>query len=210
MPHSHPIFARAFHCISPLMEREHSPHRDELLAALSGRVLEIGVGNGANFAHYPATVEEAVALEPEPYLRERAARAAATAPVPVQLRDAVAEHLPLDDDSVDAAVASIVFCTVADPGLAIAEIRRVLRPGGELRFFEHVRSDDPRKARVQRSLDRPRLWPRLAAGCHCSRDTVAALEAAGLRIERIRRFDVGPSWLHTNPHVLGRARAQGR
>ena len=210
MPHSHPIFARAFHCISPLMEREHSPHRDELLAGLSGRALEIGAGNGANFAHYPATVEEVVALEPEPYLRERAARAAATAPVPIQLRDAVAEHLPLDDDSVDAAVASIVLCTVSDPGLAIAEIRRVLRPGGELRFFEHVRSDDPRKARVQRSLDRPRLWPRLAAGCHCSRDTVAALEAAGLRIERIRRFDVGPSWLHTNPHVLGRARAQGR
>jgi SAM-dependent methyltransferase len=207
MPHSHPIFARAFHCISPLMERESGPHRDELLAGLSGRVLEIGAGNGANFAHYPPTVDEVVALEPEPYLRERAGRAADAAPVPVRVRDGVAEHLPLDDDAVDAAVASIVLCTVSDPGLAIAEIRRVLKPGGELRFLEHVRSDDPGKARVQRSLDRPRLWPRLAAGCHCSRDTVAALEAAGLHIERIRRFDLGPSWLHTNPHVLGRARA---
>jgi SAM-dependent methyltransferase len=207
MPHSHPIFARAFHSVSPLMEREFGPHRHELLAGLSGRVLEIGAGIGANFAHYPPTVDEVVALEPEPYLRERAGRAAVAAPVPVRVQDGVAEHLALDDDSVDAAVASIVLCTVSDPGLAIAEIRRVVRPGGELRFFEHVRSEDPRKARVQRSLDRPRLWPRLAGGCHCSRDTVAALETAGLRIERIRRFDVGPSWLHTNPHVLGRARA---
>jgi SAM-dependent methyltransferase len=102
---------------------------------------------------------------------------------------------------------SIVLCSVADPGRAAAELRRVLKPGGELRFLEHIRAATPRKARLQRSLDRPRLWPRLAGGCHCGRDTLAALEAVGLRIEQISSFDLGPSWLHTNPHVLGRARA---
>jgi SAM-dependent methyltransferase len=203
----HPIFARAFDRVSPLMEREVGPRRDELLAGLSGRVVEIGAGNGANFAHYPPTVRELIAVEPEPYLRDRAAETAAAAPVPVHVRDGVANVLPLGDGSVDAAVVSIVLCSVPDPGRAAAELRRVLKPGGELRFLEHVRAANPLKARLQCSLDRPRLWPRVAGGCHCARDTVAALEAAGLRIEQIRSFDLGPSWLHTNPYVLGRARA---
>jgi ubiquinone/menaquinone biosynthesis C-methylase UbiE len=99
-----------------------------------------------------------------------------------------------------------VLCSVADSGRAIEEIRRVLKPDGQVRFLEHVRSGDPRKARLQRTLDRSQLWPRLAGGCHCGRDTVAALESAGLRIEQLRSFDVGQSWMHTNPHVLGHAR----
>jgi ubiquinone/menaquinone biosynthesis C-methylase UbiE len=102
---------------------------------------------------------------------------------------------------------SLVLCAVPDPGRAAAELRRVLRPGGEVRFLEHVRAANPRKARLQRSLDRSGLWPRLAGGCHCGRDTVVTLQAAGLRIEQIRSFDLGPSWLHTNPYVLGLARA---
>ena len=203
----HPIFARAFDRVTPLMEREIGPRRDELLVGLSGRIIEIGAGNGANFAHYPPIVDEVIAIEPEPYLRERAARAARAAPVPVHLHDGVAEHLPLDDDAVDGAVVSIVLCTVSDPRHALAELRRVLKPGGELRFLEHVRSHDARKARLQRTLDRPRLWPRLAGGCHCGRDTVAALEAEGLPVEKIRSFNIGPSWMHTNPYVLGVARA---
>jgi SAM-dependent methyltransferase len=206
----HPIFARVFDRIEPLMEREAGPRREELLAGLFGRVVEIGAGNGANFVHYPATVHEVIAVEPEAYLRARAIERARSAKVPVHVRDEVAEDLPLDDESVDAAVVCLVLCTIPDPGRAAAELLRVLKPGGEVRFLEHVRSPNPGKARVQRSLDRPRLWPRLAGGCHCCRDTVATLDAAGLRIEQVDSFDLGPSWLHTNPHVLGRARAPQR
>jgi len=189
------------------MEREVGPFRDELLAGLSGRVVEIGAGNGAKFAHYPPTVHEVIAVEPEPYLRARADESVGGASVPVRLYDAVADDLPLEDKSVDAAVTSLVLCTVPDLGRATLELRRVLKRGDQLRFLEHVRAANPRKARLQRSLDRPRLWPRLGGGCHCARYTVAALEAAGLQIEQIRSFDLGPGWLHTNPHVLGLARA---
>lgn len=202
----HPIFARVFDRLCPTMEREVGPHRDELVAGLHGRVVEIGAGNGANFARYPATVAEVLALEPEPYLRERAADAARTAPVPVRVRDGVAEEIPLEDASVDAAVVSLVLCSVHDPARAAAELQRVVRPGGEVRFFEHVRAASPGKARLQRALDRSRLWPGVAGGCHCARDTVATLEAAGLTIEEQRSVDVGPAWSHTNPHVIGRAR----
>jgi ubiquinone/menaquinone biosynthesis C-methylase UbiE len=189
------------------MERELAPWRGELLSGVVGRVLEIGAGNGANFEHYASTVTEVIAVEPEPYLRRKAADRANSASVPITVIDAVAESLPLDDDSVDAAVATQVLCTIRDPGRAATDLRRVLRPGGELRFLEHVCAANPRKARLQRSLDRPRLWPRLAGGCHCGRDTLVVLEAHGLRVDELRSFDLGPAWMHTNPHVLGRARA---
>ena len=203
----HPLFARLFDRLSPLMEREAGEHRDELLAGLTGRVVEIGAGNGVNFGHYPPTVEEVVALEPERYLRAKAHEAAGAVALQVIVRDGVADPLPLDTDEFDAAVASLVLCSVPDAGPALAELRRVLRPGGELRFLEHVRSDSPRKARIQERLDSSGVWPRLGGGCHCSRDTVAAIEAAGFGVERVRSFDMGPGWLHTNPHVLGLARA---
>jgi SAM-dependent methyltransferase len=201
----HPIFARVLDRLARLEEREIGQHRDELVAGLSGRVVEIGAGNGMNFAHYPSTVEEVVALEPEPYLRGKAQEAAGRATVRVTVRDGLADRLPLEDATVDAAVASLVLCTVPDPARALAELRRVLRPGGELRFFEHVRSDRPRKARIEQRLDSSGVWPHIGGGCHCARDTLAAIQAAGFRIERMRSLDVGPSWLHTNPHVLGMA-----
>jgi ubiquinone/menaquinone biosynthesis C-methylase UbiE len=203
----HPIFARFFDRLSRLMERDVGEHRDELLAGLSGRVVEVGAGNGMNFRHYPATVDEVVALEPEAYLRGKAEEAARAAPVRVSVRDGAADPLPLEDASFDAAIASLVLCTVPDPARALAELRRVLKPGGELRFMEHVRSDRTRKARLQDRLDRWGIWPRVGGGCHCGRDAVGAIEAAGLRIERVRSLDVGPSWMVTNPHVLGAARA---
>jgi SAM-dependent methyltransferase len=203
----HPIFARLFDRTSPQMEREVGPLRDELLTGLAGRVVEVGAGNGASFGHYPATVDELVAIEPEPYLRQRAIERAGSAPVRTRVLDAVAEALPLEDGSADAVVASIMLCSVPDAARALAELRRVVKSGCELRFLEHVRAAGAHKARLQRSFDRSRLWPSLAGGCHCGRDTPAAIEAAGFRIDELHGFDLGPAWLHTNPHVYGRARA---
>lgn len=198
----HPIFARVYTGLSKLMERDVGEHRDELLAGLSGRVLELGAGNGMNFHHYPATVDEVVALEPEAYLREKAAEVASDAPVRVEVRDGVADALPLADDEFDAAIASLVLCTVPDSAGALRELRRVLKPGGELRFMEHVRGEG-RKARAQERADRWGIWPRLAGGCHCSRDTLSAIRAAGFEVREVTSFDLGPSWGITNPHVLG-------
>lgn len=189
------------------MEREIGSQRDELLAGLSGRIVEVGAGNGANFRHYPPAVEEVVAVEPEPYLRAKAEQAAREAPVTVRVMDGTADELPLEPDSVDAAIASLVLCTIPDGPGALAEMSRVLKPGGELRFLEHVRSDEPRKARVQRISDSSGIWPLMGGGCHCSRDTIAAIETAGYSIERLDSFSLGPSWWITNPHVLGVARA---
>lgn len=204
----HPIFARCYGLLSRFMEHDVGERRDELLAGLCGRVIEIGAGNGMNFRHYPATTDEVVAIEPEAYLRHLAERAARHATVRVSVRGGLAEALPLKDGEFDAAVASLVLCTVAEQSPALAELRRVLKPGGELRFFEHVRAEAPRRARVQGALDRFGAWPFLAGGCHCSRETVGAIEAAGFEIERLRRFELGPSWVLTNPIVLGVARAR--
>ncbi len=203
----HPIFARFFVGLSRLMERDLGEQRDELLAGLTGRVVEIGAGNGMNFRHYPAAVEQVVALEPEPYLREKATKAASQAAVRVSVRDGVADRLPFDEASFDAAVVSLVLCSVPDPARALAEIRRVLKPAGELRLLEHVRSDRPRMASVQDRFDRSGIWPRLAGGCHCSRESVASIEAAGFAIERARSFGLGPSCGLTYPHVVGVARS---
>jgi ubiquinone/menaquinone biosynthesis C-methylase UbiE len=189
------------------MERELRERRRELLAGLTGRVVEVGAGNGMNFRHYPATVDEVVALEPEAYLRGKAELAAREASVRVSVGGAAAYPLPLEAHSVDAAVVSLVLCTVPEPRAALAELRRVLRPGGELRFMEHVRSERPRKARVQDWSDRSGVWPRMAGGCHCARDTVVEIEAAGFELARVRSFGMGPSWGITYPHVIGVARA---
>jgi SAM-dependent methyltransferase len=203
----HPIFSRFFNQLSRLMEREVSEHRDELLAGLSGRVVEIGAGNGINFAHYPDAVEEVVAIEPEPYLRAKAEHAADEAHARVTVRDGVAAPLELDTASFDFAVACLVLCTVPDAASALAELRRVLKPGGELRFLEHVRAEPSRKARVQQWLDRSGVWPRVGGGCHCARDTVAAIGAAGFEVEHVDHLTLGPSWFVTNPNVRGSARA---
>src|SRR5688500_13593143 len=130
--------------MSPRMEAMgYGEERGRLLAGLGGEVVEVGAGNGMNFRHYPGTVTRVLAVEPEARLRAIAGRNAARAPVPVEVVDGVADHLPAGDAAFDAAVTSLVLCTVPDPARALAEVRRVLRPGGELRFLEHVAADTP-------------------------------------------------------------------
>jgi ubiquinone/menaquinone biosynthesis C-methylase UbiE len=205
-----PLFARFFDRFAAKDKgRGEDALRRELLAGLSGRVVEVGPGNGINFEHYPATVEELVAAEPEPYLRRRAEETARSVPIAVRVIDGSADALPLDADSVDAVVVAGVLCSVPDQGAALAEFRRVLRPGGELRFYEHVRSRRPGFARYQDAA--AVVWPRLMGGCEPNRETLAAIERSGFRIERARGFGfpAGPRATPVSPRILGVARREG-
>jgi SAM-dependent methyltransferase len=202
----HPIFARLFDRLVRRADPAQGEHRRELLAGLAGRVVEVGAGNGINFANYPPAVTEVVAVEPEAYLRQKAAAAGAAAPIPVTVVDGLADALPLQDASCDAAVASLVLCSVPDQSWALREIARVLKPGGELRFYEHVLAQDPKVARRQNRIER--IWTVCGGGCHPNRDTPAAIKAAGFEIESCRRFSFKPGPLMTvvEPHVIGTAR----
>ncbi len=181
-------------------------HRRKLLAGLSGHVVEVGAGNGLNFTLYPETVEHVLAVEPEPLLREAAIEEAKKALVPVDVVDALASGLPAEDSSQDAAVASLVLCSVPDQAEALAELRRVLKPSGELRFYEHVISRKPWPARLMRFADAT-FWPRVGGGCHMARDTLPAIEAAGFEVERSERFPFTPGApVPSIPHILGVAR----
>jgi ubiquinone/menaquinone biosynthesis C-methylase UbiE len=204
----HPLFARFYtHVLARNEPGEIRALRDELLAGLSGRVVELGAGSGANFPHYPSSVTEVVAVEPEAYLREQARAAAAQAGVHVTLLHGVADALPLEDASCDAAVASLVLCSVPDQARALAELRRVLKPGGELRYYEHVRGTTTRMMRAQRFVDRT-FWPHAFGGCHTARATVAAIERAGFALERHRDLKPRsiPSFVPASPQAIGVAR----
>lgn len=200
---SHPVFARLFSRVAVRMDEEgFREYRQRLVAGLSGRMIEIGAGTGANFAHYPAAVESVLAVEPEPYLR---AQATATAAARIQVIDGVAEQLPAGDGEFDAAVVSLALCSVKDPAKAIAEIHRVVRPGGSFRFLEHVRGEGG-LVTVQRIADAT-LWPLFAGGCHTGRDTVAAVRSAGFTIDTVESFRFPPSQIQlpASPHVLATA-----
>jgi ubiquinone/menaquinone biosynthesis C-methylase UbiE len=206
MSHSHPLFARFYARTSVSMEQTVGPYRDMLLDGLSGRVIEVGAGNGLNFGHYPAAVTEVIAVEPEPHLRSLAEASAERVGVPVTVIDAVADHLPADDASCDAVVASLVLCSVPDQGAALAEIRRVLKPGGQLRFFEHVGASTPGRLRVQKVLDAT-TWPLFGGGCHTARDTQAAIERAGFVIDKIDQLTRADTQMPfpTAPQIIGTA-----
>jgi len=178
-------------------------HRRRLVEQATGEVLEIGAGTGRNLPRY-RTATRVVALEPAPGMRARAHQVARTARVAVEVVDGRAEDLPFPDAAFDTVVASLVLCTVPDPAGVLAEARRVLRPGGTLRFYQHVRADDPQLARWQDRLERP--WGWVAGGCHPNRDVVAAITAAGFRVLELDRFDFQIMPPLVRPHVLGVAR----
>ena len=204
---SRPLFARMYTRVRPTLDRSGAAeHRRRLLAGASGRVIEVGAGDGGNFAHYPAEVTKVLAIEPEPYLRTQAQQEAAAVPIPVEVVPGRADQLPAPDESADVVVMSLVLCTVPDQQDALAEVRRVLRPDGELRFYEHVAAEPGRLATVQRVLDAT-LWSAVSGGCHLHRDTAAAITAAGFVIEELDRFDFPPDQPNpARPHILGRAR----
>jgi ubiquinone/menaquinone biosynthesis C-methylase UbiE len=201
----HPLFARGYAWLAKKEDKAGNfDNRKELLAGLHGRVIEVGSGIGSNFAHYPDAVTEVIALEPEPYLRAQSEQAAALAPVPVKVIDGVADALPVDDASLDAGVVSLVLCSVPDQDVALQELHRAIKPGGELRFYEHVVSNRASRRRVQSFLDKT-FYPHVAGGCHLTRDTRAAIDRNGFIVQRSRRFPFPPGPLG-HPHILGSAR----
>ena len=154
--------------------------RAELLAAAAGRTLELGAGTGINLDLYPDAVAELVLVEPDPHMAKRMRERLSRSSRQATIVEAPAERLPFEDDSFDTAVSTLVLCTVPDPVTAIAELERVLKPGGRLLFIEHVRSEEPSLAGWQDRLEKP--WRFLADGCHCNRDTLATLAASHLEV----------------------------
>ena len=174
-PAGHPWVAATL----DLVMRPLYPARRFIVPEARGEVLEIGVGTGLNLGLYePARVRSVVGLEPDPFMLRRARARAAEASVPVVLLRSVAEDLPLDKERFDTVVVTWAFCTIGDPARALAEIRRVLRPGGRLLFIEHTRSVQPRLAAIQR-LATP-LWTRLTGGCHLDRPAIELVARSGL------------------------------
>ncbi|MGH2860308.1 MAG: class I SAM-dependent methyltransferase [Solirubrobacteraceae bacterium] len=208
---SHPRFARAYLRYAQQADRAGVlEHRRRLLDGLHGTVAEIGAGQGLNFPHYPSTVVKVTAIEPEPTLRAAAEHAAGQSPVPVVVSPGTAEALPLPAGSVDAAVVSLVLCSVPDQRRALDELHRVIRPSGELRFYEHVIPHGHPLRLFLQLADHSGLWPKLAGGCHPARDTEAAI-AAYFEIESRETLMFSPSRLEPRiPHILGRARRLSR
>src|SRR5438874_927092 len=185
------------------MEKHFAEYRRKALAHARGRVLEIGGGTGFNLRHYPDGVKELVVTEPAPGMLERARRRAAEAALPVSFVEAPAESLPFEDASFDTVVSTLVLCSVDDVDRALAEIHRVLRPGGQFIFVEHVRSSDPRTARWQDRLERP--WMVLADGCHPNRATLERIEGAPFELVDVERSELPKSPPIVRPLVTGRA-----
>ncbi|HEX6263552.1 MAG TPA: class I SAM-dependent methyltransferase [Actinomycetota bacterium] len=189
------LFSRGYEVFSRAEDRVIAGYRAETAGGARGRVLELGAGNGLNFARYREA--RVIALEPVADMLPKARARATEAPVPVHLVRGVAEALPFEEDAFDTVVVSLVMCSVPDPAGVAAEIRRVLKRGGQVRFFEHVRAHDPRVARRQDRIGP--LYTRFTGGCRMNRDTLTVLRLAGFRI-RYRRLYHGPKHL---PHVIG-------
>jgi SAM-dependent methyltransferase len=188
-------------------DREARELRRRALAGLSGNVIEVGSGDGRSFEHYPPGVEHLLAVEPDPTAREAASERARGAAIPIDVVGGTAEELPAEDGAFDAAVLMGVLCSVSDPAAALRELRRVLKPGGELRFWEHVRSGNAAFRVLQRATDAV-FWTRALGGCETTRDTAATIVAAGFQFVTLDRGFHSSSLLTITsaPYILGTAR----
>ncbi|MFZ1174697.1 MAG: class I SAM-dependent methyltransferase [Mycobacterium sp.] len=200
-----PFFARIWPVVAAHETEAVRALRRQNLAGLSGRVLEVGAGIGTNFPHYPQSVDEVVAVEPEPRLTAQARAAADVVPVRVVVTGDTAEGFS-GGEPFDAVVCSLVLCSVGDPDSVLQRLYSLLRPGGELRYLEHVASAGAR-GRFQRFVDAT-LWPRLFGNCHTHRDTERSIMAAGFEVDTARRELTLPWWapLPVSELALGRAR----
>jgi ubiquinone/menaquinone biosynthesis C-methylase UbiE len=179
--------------------------RRELLAAASGRTVDVGAGTGANLGLFPPAVTELAFAEPDPHMIKRLRAKLSESGSTAKVVEAPAERLPFEDSSIDTVAFTLVLCTVPDQVAALAEASRVLKPGGKLLFLEHVRAKDAGLARWQDRLEKP--WRFLADGCHCNRDTVATIEASPLTLEQVDRGSLPKSPPLVRPLVRGRALA---
>jgi ubiquinone/menaquinone biosynthesis C-methylase UbiE len=199
------IFAKGYDALLAAAERDGlGARRETLVAQASGRVIEIGAGTGLNIEHYPSTLEKLVLTEPSKPMAAKLRDRAAASSIDCDVVIAPAEELPFADDSFDTAVGTLVLCTVPDPEAALAELRRVLVPGGQLLLIEHVRQEDPASAKWQDRLETP--WRLFGNGCRCNRDTEATVEAAGFTFEQLDHGSLPHSPPIVRPLIDGVAR----
>lgn len=197
-----PFFAAVYDRLMASTERAGlADRRAALIADARGATLEVGAGTGLNLRHYPDAVTELVLTEPDSHMARRLRSRVADAGRPVEVVEAPAERLPLEDARFDTAVVTLVLCTVNEPAQALAEIARVLKPGGRLLFIEHVRADARGLVRWQDRLERP--WGWIAGGCHPNRDTVGSLDASALRVESVERGELPKAPPLVKPLVAG-------
>jgi ubiquinone/menaquinone biosynthesis C-methylase UbiE len=194
------LYDRAFAATEEAGLRE---MRREALSAANGRTIDVGAGTGANLELFPGEVTELVLAEPDPHMFKRLQAKLAESGIEAKAIEAPAESLPFEDASVDTATFTLVLCTVPDPAAALAEVSRVLKPGGKLLFLEHVRSEEAGLARWQDRLEKP--WRFLADGCHCNRDTVATIEASPLSVELVEQGELPKAPPLVRPLVRGSA-----
>jgi ubiquinone/menaquinone biosynthesis C-methylase UbiE len=178
-------------------------NRRRLLAKARGATLELGAGTGGNLAYYPEAVTELVLTEPSEHMAKRLRARVSASGRDAQVILAPAERLPFEDAHFDTVVGTLMFCTADDPAAVVGEVRRVLRPGGQLLFLEHVRSDKPNVARWQDRFEKP--WGYLAAGCHPNRPTLATIEASGLQIDDVEHGELPKAPPLVRPLISGRA-----
>lgn len=181
--------------------------RAELLGGLTGEVAELGAGTGANIEHYGEAVTRLVLTEPDVHMRRHLQRRAALSALHVAVVDAGAEALPFSDESLDAVVATLVFCSVHDPAVALSEAHRVLRPGGRLVFIEHVAAPAGTGRRTWQRRAEP-IWKHVAGNCRLTRDTAASIGAAGFEMEHLDEASIRGAMPLIRPSIRGTALRQ--
>ena len=180
-----------------------SEKRAEFLAPAYGKTVEIGTGTGLNLPHYPPGVTELILTEPYPHMVSKLEEKVRHDPRRIQLTVASADKLPFEDGSIDTVAAAMILCTVPDPEPALREIERVLKPGGQYLFLEHVRNPDPKVARKQDIIQKGWYW--FGNECHCNRPTVETLRGSSLEIENLIETKMPGAWEFIEAMVIGRA-----